>query len=431
VPEPKPDEPERDGGAESDDEKKENKPGEQTEPAKDRTAAQNGGRIEARFVQLTSTADELPEIASDNAAAELGTALPAAAPGSSASPSVAEPAAKPPLTLTVTEDGRIMLSSPDTAALDRMEELIGQLSPPERRFKVYPLKHIPAVHMWLDLKDYFEEDMKQEPSGYTRDWYGFVIPKGSEDKAAIGMAKRRKLMITYDEPSNSILVSNASASQIAEIEQLIEVFDKPAPTDSVEIRETAPVKIRFSKASIIAAAVKEVYRDLLSSRDKEFDRGGDQRQQRASQERVTVINYGGSSSSGNDSKRAGVKAGFEGALSIGADDVSNVIIVSAQRGIFHDVVRMIEELDQQAAPDIVVKVHRVNGSVAAAALQDTLEDAISRPWLGGRPEQEAGRGRGNRRGGGDGDRGRDRRRGNRGGNNNGNSNNSGSGNNND
>ena len=43
-------------------------------------------------------------------------------------------------------------------------------------------------------------------------------------------------MITYDRPSNSILVANASATQLAEIQQLIEQFDKPARSDSVEIR---------------------------------------------------------------------------------------------------------------------------------------------------------------------------------------------------
>jgi type II secretory pathway component GspD/PulD (secretin) len=224
------------------------------------------------------------------------------------------------------------------------------------------------------------------------------------------------LMITYDVPSRSILVANASPSQLAEVEQLIKEFDKPARTDSVEIRQTAPIKIRYSKASVIAAAVKEVYRDLLSSRDKEFDRGGDQRQQRRSTtERVTVINYGGSSGSDSNDRASQLKVGFEGALSMGVDDVSNIIVVSAQKAIFDDVVRMIRELDQEAVPNTVVEVHRIGGSVSAAALQKAINEAMSKPWPGGKPEQEAGRGdRGNRgdRRRGEGDRGRNRRRGN-------------------
>ena len=139
-------------------------------------------------------------------------------------------------------------------------------------------------------------------------------------------------MITYDRPSNSILVANASATQLAEIQQLIEQFDKPARTDSVEIRQTAAIKIQYSKPSVIAAAVKEVYRDLLSSRDKEFDRG-DKREEQSStrthdrdQLRRVVVRIDGSD------RPSPVKIGFDGALSLGADDVSGVLIVSAQKG---------------------------------------------------------------------------------------------------
>ena len=53
--------------------------------------------------------------------------------------------APPPVTITVTEDGRLMLSSADPLALDRMEELIEQLSPPEKRFKVYPPEAHPGA----------------------------------------------------------------------------------------------------------------------------------------------------------------------------------------------------------------------------------------------------------------------------------------------
>jgi type II secretory pathway component GspD/PulD (secretin) len=193
-------------------------------------------------------------------------------------------------------------------------------------------------------------------------------------------------MITYDVPSNSILVANASPSQLQEIEQLIAEFDQPAPTDSVELRNTAAIKIHYSRPSIIAAAVKEVYRDLLSSRDKEFDRG-DQRQERDINERVTVINYGGSSSGSDNDRPSPVNIGFDGALSLGADDVSGILIVSAQKGIFDDIVKMVRELDAEAAPQTTVHVHRVNGNVTAAALQKAINEAVGKPWLGGRPEQ--------------------------------------------
>jgi hypothetical protein len=261
--------------------------------------------------------------------------------------------------------------------------------------------------MYWDLKDYFADDLEEEDSGNYGYWYR---PRETKSKPS-GLSKPRKLMITYDVPSNSILVSNASPSQTLEIKQLIEEFDQPPRTDSVEIRQTEAIKIRYSKASVIANAVKEVYRDLLSAKDKEFERGGDQRQQGREQQRATtVINYGPQSGSGSgDSNRSSIKAGFEGALSIGVDEISNMLLISANKVIFEDVKRMVKELDEEAAPDTTVQVHRVTGAVTAANLQKVLNQAMSKPWPGGRPEQAAAQsGDGGRR---DGDeRGRDRDR---------------------
>ena len=62
--------------------------------------------------------------------------------------------------------------------------------------------------------------------------------------------------------------------------------------------------------------MKEVYRDLLSSKDKEFD-GGEKKDKRASAERVTIIDYPSPSSGGDgDSRPSQIKVGFDGALSL-------------------------------------------------------------------------------------------------------------------
>jgi Bacterial type II/III secretion system short domain len=245
--------------------------------------------------------------------------------------------------------------------------------------------------MYYDLKDYFKDDLETKQNNNNDFDFYFFPPRsrGGDEKGGPALSKRRKLMITWDPPSNSILVANASASQLAEVEQLIKEFDKPARTDSVELRQTAPIKIMYSKPTIIAAAVKEVYRDLLSAKDKEFDRPdgkGDKRS--GSVERVTEIFYHGTGGGDDDNRSAPVKVGFDGALSLGADDVSGVLIVSAQKGIFDAVVQMVRELDAEAAPKTTVQVHHVNGNVSAEALQKALEKAVGKAWLGNRPEQQ-------------------------------------------
>ncbi len=99
-------------------------------------------------------------------------------------------------------------------------------------------------------------------------------------------------------------------------------------------------------------------------------------------------NSGGGSGEGDPKKSAPLKVGFEGALSIGADDVSNVLLVSAQEEIYDGVVEMIHRLDEEARPRTTVRVHRVSGSVDPKSLQKAISDAMSSPWPGGRPEKE-------------------------------------------
>jgi type II secretory pathway component GspD/PulD (secretin) len=360
----------------------------------DRSARSAGPtRIPARFAQLGPPASPPAKQDASKPAIDATTSPAAPTAANPAQPSTttsSTSAASAPVTITVTPDGRIMLSSSDTAALDRMEELIEKLSPPQRRFKVYQLQNMRAFDMWLTLTNYFKEDMdKKEKNNDFSDWWFGYRPRSDDNKGgATGLAKRHKLLIDYDPPSNTILVANASASQTAEVEQLIKEYDKPARSDSVEKRATMPIKIQYSRPTIIAAAVKEVYRDLLSSKDKEFDKGDQKGDKRPSAERVTIIDYPGSSSGDGESRPSQIKVGFDGALSLGADDVSGILIVSAQKGIFDDIVKMVHELDEQAAPKTTVQVHRLYGTVSAEALQKALDKAVGKAWIGNRPEQQ-------------------------------------------
>jgi hypothetical protein len=303
--------------------------------------------------------------------------------------SAEESARRPPITVTLTDDGRIIVSSQDREALDRLENFVDELSPPASRFKVFRLSYAKAVDVYYNLKEYFDEELNGE-RGQMLDWWGMVQDTGPKDQG-MRLSKRRKLQLIWDPPSNSILVANASPSQLYEIEQLIKEYDQPASADSTKTRVTRVIKVRYSRASKIATAIKDVYRDLLSSKDKEFD-SNERKEQGSTRESVTVIRYGGGNTGAGDAnkKSAPLKVGFEGALSIGADDVSNVLLVSAQEEIFEGVAEMIHRLDEEARPQTTVQVYRVSGGIDARHLQKALEESLGTPWLGGRPEEKAG-----------------------------------------
>ena len=120
--------------------------------------------------------------------------------------------AKSPINVTVTPDGQIIVSSPDGEALDRMEDLIHRLSPPQPRFKVFPIKHVAAQSVWTNLTEYYA-GRNQRRQRTTPAWIQALQPKKPG-----GLSARQELKIMYDQPTNSVVVSNASASQLGEIE---------------------------------------------------------------------------------------------------------------------------------------------------------------------------------------------------------------------
>ena len=77
-------------------------------------------------------------------------------------------------------------------ALDEMEELLGQLAPPERRYRIYRLQHTRALDMKWVLEDFFAEELKGGPAEYMLDWFGRrqqVTPKESPTT----LSRRRRL----------------------------------------------------------------------------------------------------------------------------------------------------------------------------------------------------------------------------------------------
>jgi hypothetical protein len=86
----------------------------------------------------------------------------------SAAPS---PADTPPPAIKITRgpDGRLMISSQDTRALDLMEDLIAQQTPaPGQEYKIYKLKYADALDVKYLLEDFFEEEDQNNRGFFLR-----------------------------------------------------------------------------------------------------------------------------------------------------------------------------------------------------------------------------------------------------------------------
>jgi type II secretory pathway component GspD/PulD (secretin) len=181
------------------------------------------------------------------------------------------------------------------------------------------------------------------------------------------------LRFIWDFDTNSILVSNATPDQLSTIRSLIEIYDRPISEDSISARRFQIFKIQHARATDVAATIKDVYRDLLSSKDKVFERNNGEQKEQSSQSTNYIRVFG--SVEDTEKKPTKVKASFAGALSVGIDEVSNTVIISAQEEWMPSISEMIRYLDVAAEPyENAVQV--VHTNVSGKALQAALSRVV-------------------------------------------------------
>jgi type II secretory pathway component GspD/PulD (secretin) len=275
-------------------------------------------------------------------------------------------------------DGRRIISWADTRARDRMEDLLTEITPPRKDYKVFKLKYKStwAYGVALNLKDFFKEkdDNKQENSRF-RFFYGMPSSNSTDDERRL--SKRKALKFISDSDSNSIIVTAADPAQLRTIEELIAVYDVPESKDSAAVRKTELVQIRYSKAKVIADAVKDVYRDLLSANDPALQNqnGKDNNNNK----RTTTINYV-DNFGGSDDKKPDIPMKFKGLLSIGVDELSNTLVVSAADGLVDNVIETIEALGEAARPQVNrMRVLKVDRHIDSNELQKRLKSLVTKP----------------------------------------------------
>ena len=253
---------------------------------------------------------------------------------------------------------------------------MAQLPPPQKDFAIFELKHASAFWVKLNLEDYFKEE--EEDNNSRRRTYFFYDNPPPEKEKRHRLSQRRPLKFIDDFDTNTILVVGAEPDDLKTIEELIRLWDVPPPADSESARVSAVFQVRYSKASIIAETLKEVYRDLLSSNDKALQQGPNAERRPTNQ---TTYIFGESDSDGA-SRRTQVS--FKGKLSLGVDDVSNTLLVSTEgQNLMENVSKMIETLDEAAKPVANVQVVTLKGGMNAERVREVLDELLSKGTLPG------------------------------------------------
>lgn len=273
-------------------------------------------------------------------------------------------------------DGRMVISSTDTEALDRLEELLSEMTPPRKDYKAFKLKYKTtwAYGVAMNLREFFDEKEKADQRR-NRGWFWGMQNNNTDDSRRL--SKRRPLKFISDSDSNSILVTGADPNQLKIIEDLIALYDVPESKDSAAVRKTRLVPLHHSKARVVATAVKDVYRDLLSANDPALQNNQNQRD-KEKRDSGTTINYNWGDEGASDKPESRVK--FKGLLSIGVDELSNTLVVSAEESLLETVTQTIEALDNAAQPTVSrLRVLKVDRTVNADELQKRLKSLLPKP----------------------------------------------------
>ena len=276
-----------------------------------------------------------------------------------------------PIKFSVTPDGKLIASSRDIHALAELEALMGQVAAPRRSYKLFRLKYATPSWVTLNLKDFFKPE-EQTKSGFEYDPYFGMMPSQKKTKGNHSLSKRRQPQFISDNFTSTILVRDADAKQLQTIEDLIAIYDVPEPSDSRSMRVTTIFRLKHAKAALVAAAVKDVFRDLLSSNDKALE-ADDKGQRQASSGFVTFLPQG-PSKEGGDAAEEPIR--FKGLLSMGIDDSSNTLIVSSSGSLMDTIGEMIESLDEAANSSSIVQVVHVDETVDLGVIQERLRELM-------------------------------------------------------
>ncbi len=286
-------------------------------------------------------------------------------------------AAPAAIRIEIDSDGNLVLVSPDVAALDRLENLMLQITPPKRPYQVFHIEHATAAWMRLNLKDYFEDDEDSEGlDPFEMMFWGFDIPT-KETPTPAGLGKNTKLRFIDDPDTNTLVVSGATNEQLRTISELIKLWDVPEPVNKRKTRFTKLVSIAYGKADQIAETIKDAYRDLLSSNDRAFAKGGQNPGGRGGGDNDQANKSRDGNGSGLQSETGqdggGADFSFKGKLSIGVDHVGNTLLISAEgEPLLNLVVDIVKQLDEAARPQGEVQVIELPGGISARGLQNAL-----------------------------------------------------------
>lgn len=257
-------------------------------------------------------------------------------------------AAPPPIGVTVMGN-ELVLTSPDTKALDQLEDMISALitaMPQRTRWTVFYLRSADATESAQMIERLFPQSSvttSQSSDNLFSGSFGSGLSSfGRSMMNATGMNQStlgsgQPLKVITDVRSNALFVAGPK-DVITDIEYLLQMLDATDLPGTIRDRYPRTIPVEYADVDEVAEIIESVFKDSMTP---------EAQQQAGPPNPFAAMFQGpGRGMQGGNNNNARKPQGVE--LTIGVDKRTSNIIVSCNETLFQRIETMVEELDQRA-----------------------------------------------------------------------------------
>jgi len=287
--------------------------------------------------------------------------------------------------------GGLVITSDDPAALSRFEELLTTLAGSSNfsgpQFTVFYLKYAEAEKVATSARQILQNASLSTPSTSGEGLANLTAETlqslgGGLAGSALGLSGEPgsigSVVITPDARLNALIVE-ASPSGIETLEQLLKVLDQPESPEEVMVwSRPKMIPIYHADATAVADIVRQVYQERMVDAKQNSGGGGNSPAEFFRRLREGRGGNGGGGRGGNNRQGGNVQDAPK--ISIGVDERTNSLIVSAPDNLFSEVKELVAQLDEaplnMERSVRVVTLKRSNAAAVQQAISAIAGDSV-------------------------------------------------------
>jgi len=270
-------------------------------------------------------------------------------------------------------NGQLVLTSEDTAALNRMQQLIQLLAeniPVKTTWTVFYLQSADCTEAATMLELLYPTSSVSNTAtngGLLGSLTSGVSNFGSTLMDASGLnslGTSETLRIIPEVRSNSLFVSGPTA-KVRDVERILKVLDASDLPANLRDRVPRMIPVRYADVNEVASIVQSVYRDYME---------GSSRRGRGSNPLAMLLQQGGNGRSrgGRNGRSSGSRGAQEVRLTLGVDTRTGQLVVSANDSLYQQIKDLVYRLDESAykaqRTTRVVQLQNASASVVTQTL---------------------------------------------------------------